>query len=237
MITPKRITVTPTLNESGVIAKTQAVIPEIPAAGYPIHLYIGGQVVGLADVDIDGLTLVVEGDFAHLQWVIAYYVGREIKPKRVAIGATFKEATNQTQYTMPEIPHDDFPVSFFLGGQVVGLADYQVRNEQITIEGDWTHLTAEAEYYSHAGDAKTDMQAYLDALKKGLTEPTGHHTSRGEGTSRSPVSVVDVEKLTEHFGQLKPLPEITLPTMKPPELLIGRLDGYMLLLKGARLGT
>lgn len=177
MIIPKRVTVNPTLNESENIQTTQAVIPEIPAAGFPITLYIGGSVVGLTDFDIDGLVLSVDGDFSHLQWEINYYRGQIIKPKRVEVSPTYHTHNDQTHYILSEVPHSDFPVSFFLGGQVVGLADYHVENELITLEGDWTHLKAEAEYYAHTSDTKADMKAYLDSLKKGFTEPTGNTQS------------------------------------------------------------
>lgn len=125
MIQPKRITVIPTLDASGIAARTQVTIPEIPAAGYPISLFIGGQVVGLSDMLIDGLTVSVEGDVSYLQWELLYYVGREIKPIRVGLSPVVDADT--TRYLLTELPHEGFPVALYLGGQVVGLSDYTQR--------------------------------------------------------------------------------------------------------------
>lgn len=233
MIFPKRITAIPTLNASGIAPRTQVVIPEIPAAGYPISLYLGGQVVGLSDMLIDGLIVSVDGDATYLQWELLYYVGREIKPVRVGL-APIIDAGN-TRYLLTELPYDGFPVALYLGGQVVGLSDYSLDGMSIRLAGDWSHLSAEAEYYSGAGDDAMDMQAYLDGLQKGFTEPVQTETG-ATATLGGGLPVLNLSALLAASG----LGTLSLTYSGPDlsgvgegDVLIGVLDPYVLMMQGS----
>lgn len=231
MIVPKRTTLIPALNASGIVVNTQVVIPEIPAAGYPITLYIGGSVVGLSDVTIDGLSVAVEGDFTHLQWELQYYVGKEIKPIRVSLAPIVEDG--DTRYLLTEQPHPDFQVSLFLGGSVVGLLDYSIDGMNILIAGDWSHLQAEAEYYSNSSDDAQAMQDYLDGLQAGYTEPL-EVNDNGDIEPGGGMPLIDIDAVigASGLGQLSDAP--TVPDINGDlhiDTQIGLLDPYINMLE------
>lgn len=232
MILPKRITAIPTLNASGIAPRTQVIIPEIPAAGYPVSLFIGGQVVGLSDMLIDGLVVSVEGDVTYLQWELLYYVGREIKPIRVGLAPIIEDSN--TRYRLTETPHEGFPVALYLGGQVVGLSDYVVDGVDITLGGDWSHLNAEAEYYSSAGSDALDLQAYLDGLQKGFTEPV-QSTGGDDSVISNGLTTLNLNTLLSGLstgGLSDDYADPELPAIGDGEL-IGMLDPYVLMMHQA----
>jgi len=105
----------------------------------------------------------------------------------------------------------------------------------ITLNGDWSDTSAEVEYYASRSDDEQDLQAYLDGLKKGFTEPM--QTSIGNSNTQigGALPVLELGKLLNkaNFGVLSHTPiEPEVVLVVDPQA-VGVLDAYVMMMEDA----